>query len=71
MDQPLYDFFISAINWLGEREALVGIPPKAVKNLNLNIPEDAVSKLFYVLILAIPGVCALLGFLVWWWRRRS
>ncbi len=71
MDQPLYDFFVSAINWLGEREALVGIPPKPVKNLNLNIPEDAVSKLFYVLILAIPGVGALLGFLVWWWRRRS
>ena len=71
MDQPLYDFFISSINWLGERESLVGIPAKPVKSLNLNIPEEATSKLFYILILAIPGACAFLGFLVWWWRRRS
>ena len=71
MDQPLYDLFISSINWLGEREALVGIPPKPVKTLNLNIPEEATGKMFYILIFAIPGACAFLGFVVWWWRRRS
>ena len=71
MDQPLYDLFISSINWLGEREALIGIPPKPVKNLNLNIPEENTNKLFYIVVLAIPGACAFLGFVVWWWRRRS
>ena len=71
MDQPLYDLFISSINWLGEREALIGIPPKPVKNLTMNIPEEAARNLSYVLLFAIPGACAFLGFVVWWWRRRS
>ena len=36
MDQQMYDVFINCVNWLGEREALIGIPPKAGQ---VNAPE--------------------------------
>ncbi len=71
MDEQMYTLFINSINWLGEREALIGIPPKQVKATVLSIPEERVNDLFKILIFYIPGVCAFLGIVVWWWRRRS
>ncbi len=71
MDQQMYDLFINSVNWLGEREALIGIPPKQVRATVLSIPEEQMGELRSILIFGIPGVCALLGFVVWWWRRRS
>ena len=71
MDQSLYDLFINSINWLGEREALIGIPPKSVKPLAMNISEEDTGKLFYFLSVDIPAVCAFRVFVVWWWRRLA
>ncbi len=71
MDEGMLSLFINTVDWLGEREALIGIPPKPVKTTVLNVPEEAVNQLFYIWIFGIPAACAFLGFLVWWWRRRS
>lgn len=71
MDEQMYALFLNGINWLSEREALIGIPAKPMKATVLSIPEDKVDLLFKIWIFAIPAACAFLGFVVWWWRRRS
>ncbi len=63
-------FFLNSVNWLLEREALVGIPPKLIKTSSLNLTDPQISTIFWMSVLAVPGFCLLLGILVWW-RRRS
>ena len=62
-------FFISCLNWLLEREQLIGIPPKQVKTFSLNLPEAQVETLFWMAVLAIPAFFGAIGVLVWWRRR--
>ena len=64
------NFFLNSINWLLERESLVGIPPKLVKTSSLSLTDQQLSTVFWMSVLAVPGFCLLLGILVWW-RRRS
>ena len=71
LDDQMYTLFLSSINWLGEREALIGIPAKPMKTTILTIPAEKVDLLFWIWLFAIPAACAFLGFVVWWWRRRS
>ena len=63
------DFFVSGLNWLLERDNLIGIAPKLIKTFTLGLSEEKMRMLFWLMILAIPGVCAFLGVLVWWRRR--
>ena len=63
------NFFVGSLNWLLERDALIGVAPKLIKTFSLNIPEQEIGTLFWVMVLAIPGVSAFIGVLVWWVRR--
>ena len=69
IDERSANFFIGSLNWLLERDNLIGIAPKLIKTFTLNLPDDQIRTLFWVLGLAIPGLCAFLGFIVWWRRR--
>ena len=62
-------FYVGGLNWLLERDALIGIAPKTIHRFSLSIPDDEIRTLFGVMVLAIPGLCALLGIAVWWRRR--
>ncbi len=62
-------FFLNGTNWLLEREALIGIPPKEIKTSSLSLTDNQVQTVFWLSVLAIPGFCLLLGLLVWWRRR--
>lgn len=64
------NFFLSSVNWLLEREALIAIPPKLIKTSSLSLTEPQIQTVFWMSVLAVPGFCLLLGVLVWW-RRRS
>ena len=64
------NFFLNDVNWLLEREALIGIPPKQIKTFSLSLTDPQLGTVFWMSVLAIPGFCLLLGVLVWW-RRRS
>ena len=70
LSDQMLAFFVNVVDWLGEREALIGIPAKPMKPTMLSIPDERVSQLFYTWILVIPGACAFLGIVTWWWRRR-
>ena len=63
------NFYVGGVNWLLERDALIGIAPKTIHRFSLGIPEDEIRSLFGVMVLGIPGLCALLGVVVWWRRR--
>ena len=65
------DFFQSALNWLLERETHLAITPKQVDLYQLVMDREQLRKLALVVIGGLPGVVAVLGWLVWLRRRRG
>jgi ABC-type uncharacterized transport system involved in gliding motility auxiliary subunit len=64
------DFFMSALNWLLEREALMAIAPKIPGQVNLDMDQRQIARAMAIMVLGLPSVAAALGLLVWWRRRR-
>ncbi len=64
------DFILSSLNWLLDREELIGITPKPVRNLALNLTESQLGTIALSTMAAIPGFAAILGLIVWLKRRR-
>lgn len=63
------DLFLSALNWLLERDEGMAIAPKPVEDTRLLITQDQIGRLFWVLIVFLPGLLAILGAGVWMNRR--
>ncbi len=63
------DFLLNTINWMSDREDLIGIAPKPVKEFRLNLSEDEVGRLTMIVMGALPGLAAVVGIFVWWRRR--
>lgn len=63
------DLAMNSLNWLLNREQLIGIPPKAKEPVHLDLDEKKLSKLALTVILVIPGLVALVGFGAWIVRR--
>ncbi len=63
------DFFMSAMNWLLEREALVAIEPKVPYEIRLDMAAPDLRWLMLVLVLGLPGGVGLIGLGVWLNRR--
>ena len=70
MNEATANFFLSDLNWLLEREALIGIAPKQVKNFSLNVPEEQMRTILGTMVFGFPACAAVLGMFVWWMRRR-
>lgn len=70
LDQAGLLFAVSAVNWLTDREELIGVPPKEYKLLNLDIKDEQMSKLTLLVLIVMPFSAALAGLLVWWRRRN-
>jgi ABC-type uncharacterized transport system involved in gliding motility auxiliary subunit len=64
------DFVLSSVNWLLNRNALIGIAPKAVRNFSLSLSDSQMSSLALITMGGIPGGAALLGLIAWFKRRR-
>lgn len=63
------DFFMSALNWLLEREALMAIAPKPVEELRLVMTRDQLRMLFWLVVVGLPGIVGVFGAGVWLKRR--
>lgn len=66
-------FALAAVNWAADRNtalALGDIPARPVERVQLTLTQAQMSRLRYALVLALPGVVALLGLAVFWARRR-
>jgi hypothetical protein len=65
------DFVAGSLNWMMNRERLIGVTPKLKGSYRIHISEDQHTRLFWISALAMPGVVLGLGFLVWASRRSS
>lgn len=61
--------FSNALNWLVEREALLGIPPKKTEQVKLTLTDDE-YRTVYLLAAALPLLAVVLGAGVFMRRRR-
>jgi hypothetical protein len=68
-DQQGLDFISGSVNWLLNREQLIGIAPKVPKPLTFSLNEEALRRLRWIVLVFIPLVPALIGTMVWWQRR--
>ncbi len=59
----------NALNWLVEREALLGIPPKKTEQVKLTLTRDEIRTV-YLLAAALPLLSVVLGIAVFFRRRR-
>jgi hypothetical protein len=62
--------FLSALNWLVERESLLTVAPRPPLELRLDMNQAQWTQAFLLMVGAVPGGIALLGFFVWLKRRR-
>ena len=70
------DLGINMINWLAGDDQLITIQPKPLKDVNVNIPGDDKGRLiawtiFHLFQYFIPIGLFVLGFWVWYKRRKA
>ena len=67
---PNATFLANALNWLVERETLVGIPPKQPEQVKLSLTSTQLSRLTWLVLIILPGLVILAGLTVYLRRRR-
>ncbi len=60
----------NTLNWLVEREALLGIPPKKTEQVKLALTEGELWRIYALTLLLLPGLGVVLGTMVHFRRRR-
>ncbi|HEY8240854.1 MAG TPA: GldG family protein [Kiritimatiellia bacterium] len=63
------DLFLSALNWVLEREELLAIAPKGVQDNRLVMDDVQLRLLFWCVVIGVPGIVAIIGGAVWYRRR--
>ncbi|EIP99058.1 ABC-type uncharacterized transport system involved in gliding motility, auxiliary component [Opitutaceae bacterium TAV1] len=61
---------LSSINWLIDRDAQLSIPARPIQRYQLTLSKERITQLRYALVFGLPGFAAILGFIVYWTRRR-
>ncbi len=64
------DFFMSAFNWLLERDELMATTPRPLTTVWLVLDRGQIRRLFWTAVIGMPALVGLLGCLVWRRRRR-
>lgn len=59
-----------ALNWLVEREEMLGIPAKKPEQVRLNLTADQMRWLYVFALALLPGLGLALGIVVYYRRRR-
>lgn len=67
--QQALDFVSASVNWLMNREELIGIAPKIPKTLTFSLDEASLQNLRWLILVLMPLIPAVIGFAVWWRRR--
>jgi ABC-type uncharacterized transport system involved in gliding motility auxiliary subunit len=63
------DLTVNVLNWLLDREEIIGIPPKEKKNVTISLTEKQMGNLAWGVILLLPGIVAFFGVINWLQRR--
>jgi ABC-type uncharacterized transport system involved in gliding motility auxiliary subunit len=64
------DLFMSALNWLIDREELMAISPKPIEEVKLSLTGSQLNRLFLLTVAGIPALAVIGGMLVWFRRRK-
>jgi ABC-type uncharacterized transport system involved in gliding motility auxiliary subunit len=64
------DLFLNSVNWLLDREELLALSPKPFEKLHLVMDAGQLQKLFWAVVVVLPGIVAALGLWVAWRRRH-
>lgn len=65
------DLALNLFNWLAERDHRLVVRPREVDQRVVDLTKPGAQKLVSrVTTMLLPGVCMLLGLVVWWRRRR-
>jgi hypothetical protein len=62
------DFVLSAIGWLVDRDAQMGVRPRVAERVALSLTAGQVSWAFRLFAVALPLLCLAAG--AWVWTRR-
>lgn len=63
------DFISSSINWMLNRERLIGVTPKRKQYFRIQLTDEQRRQVFQTTVIMLPGIALLLGFLIWSHRR--
>ena len=61
---------LATVNWAVDRDTQLSIPARIIQRFQLALSQEELVRLRLGLFLAVPGVVALLGFIVYWTRRN-
>ena len=64
------DILLGAVYWLAEQEQLIGIGPKTLEAIKLNLTGKELGGISWFSFLVMPLACGMVGVGVWWTRRR-
>jgi ABC-type uncharacterized transport system involved in gliding motility auxiliary subunit len=60
---------LSTINFLTKQENLIGLEPKSLDIPRVNLTNTQMKGTFFLSIILIPALMAIIGIAVWWRRR--
>jgi ABC-type uncharacterized transport system len=63
------DFTVNVLNWLLDREEMIGIAAKEKKQTTMSLNEHEMNRLKTFVLLLVPGLAAVCGLANWWVRR--
>ncbi len=61
--------FLGAVNWTVGRDTTLNVPSRPIDRFQISLSAGELARLRYTLMLALPGIAALLGLAVYWARR--
>ena len=64
------DFALAAMQWLTSQEQLIGIGPKPLESIKLNLTASQMSYLFWFSFAGFPSFAFAGGAIMWWLRRQ-
>jgi hypothetical protein len=65
------DFIAASLNWIINREKLIGITSKPKMAYRIQLTPKQNEIIFWITSVALPGIVLLLGLLVWAGRRAA
>lgn len=63
------NLFLNTVNYLAAQENLIGIEPRTHDIPRVNLTNRQMKGTFFLSVILIPGLLAVVGFAVWWKQR--
>jgi ABC-type uncharacterized transport system involved in gliding motility auxiliary subunit len=61
--------FLNTVNYLAARENLIGLEPRTYDLPRVNLTNRQMKGTFFMAVILIPALLAVVGFAVWWKQR--